>query len=56
MAALLVNGLMSDASRLSMVLNFWSGIVAIIINVFALRERASAETGEQTAHAESKLD
>lgn len=40
MAALLVNGIMSDASRLSLLLLFWSGIAALIINQLALRERA----------------
>jgi len=54
MAVLLVNGMMSDASRLSLVLVFWSGILALIINQLALRERA--KTGEQVAHAESQLD
>ena len=41
MAVLLVNGLMSDASRLSMVLIFWSGLIAIVINLIALWRRAT---------------
>jgi hypothetical protein len=41
MAVLLVNGLTSDASRLSMVLLFWSGIIAIVINLIALWRRST---------------
>jgi hypothetical protein len=40
MVVLLANGLMSDASRVSLILIFWSGIVSIVINLIALRQRS----------------